>query len=70
MLLFISSFPGIHGTEYIAPSTVTYIMNKLITDDNFLEILSEIVIYFMPVVNPDGYDYTFQNHVSYFIFFT
>ncbi|KAK8397132.1 hypothetical protein O3P69_004667 [Scylla paramamosain] len=53
---------GSHGREWIAPATVTYMINKLVTNSTeYDDLLSQVNFYFMPVINPDGYDFTFIN---------
>ncbi|CAH2055630.1 unnamed protein product, partial [Iphiclides podalirius] len=52
---------GIHGREWIAPSTVLYAIHKLIVDVNETDLLENYDWILLPVVNPDGYKYTFTN---------
>ncbi|XP_063365425.1 carboxypeptidase B-like isoform X1 [Cydia amplana] len=50
---------GIHAREWISPATVTYFINQFA--ENFDEESDDIKNtdwYFLPVVNPDGYEYT------------
>jgi len=51
---------GIHAREWIAPATVTYFINELVTND-VGGILNGVDLYFMPVINPDGYSYTWTD---------
>ena len=51
---------GIHAREWVSPATVTWIMSELV--ENYAahpELVNNLDWYFMPVINPDGYDYTF-----------
>ncbi|CAK1555706.1 unnamed protein product [Leptosia nina] len=50
---------GIHAREWISPATVTYFINRFA--ENFQDEdddIKNIDWYFLPVVNPDGYEYT------------
>lgn len=53
---------GIHAREWISPSTATFILNELLysTNSNVLRIAFEFDWYIIPVINPDGYAYTFE----------
>ncbi|XP_055847943.1 zinc carboxypeptidase A 1-like [Episyrphus balteatus] len=54
---------GIHAREWIAPATVTYIINQLLTSTS--PQIKNIAInndwYIFPHANPDGYAYTWTN---------
>ncbi|MPC22834.1 Carboxypeptidase B [Portunus trituberculatus] len=61
-VVFVES--GMHAREWIAPATVTYMINKLVTNSTEYEnLLSQVNFYFMPVTNPDGYDFTFMRSI-------
>ena len=50
---------GIHAREWIAPATATYMMKQLLSvslEDR--DLIDSLDWYFIPVVNPDGYEYT------------
>ncbi|GFG31000.1 hypothetical protein Cfor_07987 [Coptotermes formosanus] len=51
---------GIHAREWIAPATVTYILNKLLTsqDPVIADLAQSFDYYVFPSVNPDGYVYS------------
>jgi len=53
---------GQHAREWVAPSTVLYIINQLVTlyptDATVKALLDRTEIHFAPLVNPDGYLYT------------
>lgn len=58
--IFIES--GIHAREWIAPATATFIINELLTslDDETKRLSEKFNWIIFPVVNPDGYRYTFE----------
>jgi len=54
---------GIHAREWIAVSTVTYMLNKLVTgyaanDARIKNLVDKADWYFVPVLNVDGYKFT------------
>ncbi|XP_026756204.3 carboxypeptidase B-like [Galleria mellonella] len=50
---------GIHAREWISPATVTYIINQFAENfDEESEDIKNLDWYFLPVMNPDGYEYT------------
>lgn len=53
---------GIHAREWISPSTATFLLNQLLTSDDpaVQDIATSFDWYFVPVVNPDGYAFTFD----------
>ncbi|XP_067142504.1 uncharacterized protein [Centruroides vittatus] len=55
---------GIHAREWIAPSTAMFLIHKILSgyglDDDVTKLLDAYDWYIMPLVNPDGYDYTFK----------
>ncbi|XP_045486057.1 zinc carboxypeptidase A 1 [Pieris rapae] len=55
---------GIHAREWISPATVTGIIKEFLTSDNTdVRFMAEaFVSHIFPVVNTDGYDYTFTNN--------
>lgn len=54
---------GIHAREWISPATVTWIIKEFLksTDPNIRDLAENIVWHIFPVVNPDGYSYTFSD---------
>ena len=50
---------GMHAREWITPATVAYIINHLVLNfDAEPKAVQGIDWYFLPVANPDGYEYT------------
>lgn len=60
---------GLHAREWISPATVTWIIKEFLTstDPEVRGLARNFVWHIFPVVNPDGYDYTFT-HVCIFLF--
>lgn len=51
--------PGTHAREWITPASVTYIIDQLTENrDNHADIVKGLDFYILPVVNPDGYEYS------------
>ncbi|XP_047538956.1 carboxypeptidase B-like isoform X1 [Vanessa atalanta] len=51
---------GIHAREWISPPTVTYAIHKLVENVTEPDLLENFDWILFPVVNPDGYVYTFE----------
>ena len=51
---------GIHAREWIGPSTVTFIMKEILENSTKYptELLDKLDWYILPVLNPDGYEYS------------
>ncbi|XP_068618892.1 zinc carboxypeptidase-like [Battus philenor] len=54
---------GIHSREWISPATVTWIIKEFLTsnDADLRHLAEAFVWHIFPVVNPDGYNYTFTS---------
>uniref|UniRef100_A0A915L8G2 Peptidase M14 carboxypeptidase A domain-containing protein n=1 Tax=Romanomermis culicivorax TaxID=13658 RepID=A0A915L8G2_ROMCU len=56
---------GIHAREWITPATALYFINQLVkkyeTDPKIKAYVDQLDWYIMPLVNPDGYEYTRQS---------
>jgi carboxypeptidase A2 len=53
---------GIHAREWIAPAVCVYLVHALTSqygkDKRITELLDSVDVYVLPVVNPDGYEYS------------
>lgn len=51
---------GIHAREWITPAVVTFMLKQLVEDLDAADsdLLDKLDWYILPVVNPDGYEYT------------
>ena len=51
---------GIHAREWISPATVSGILRDIVENSNtsYSSLLSSLDIYLLPLVNPDGYEYS------------
>ncbi|XP_054735626.1 carboxypeptidase B [Anastrepha obliqua] len=51
-----------HGREWITPQTVLYLANELLNNIRaFQRVLQDVEVYLVPLVNPDGYEYSFTH---------
>lgn len=51
---------GIHAREWIAPAQVLYIIDQLVTNPENSNLYENVDWYLLPLLNPDGYEYTFK----------
>lgn len=50
---------GIHAREWIAPATALYLINQLVEHSSeHQDLLQDMDWYILPLVNPDGYEYS------------
>lgn len=58
-------FSGIHAREWITEPVGMYLVYNLLqrakTDPTIKTLLNEVTVYYVPVLNPDGYAYTWSN---------
>jgi len=53
---------GIHAREWVSPASVTYLIHRMVeTEGEYDSLLDRFNVYILPVVNPDGYEYS-RNH--------
>lgn len=58
---------GIHAREWVSVSTCVYFINQMIVDyrggkESVQNLLNNYEFHIMPIVNPDGYEYTFTGY--------
>lgn len=56
---------GIHAREWIAPAQVLYIIDQLVTNPENSILYENVDWYLLPLLNPDGYEYTFKKASIY-----
>lgn len=49
---------GIHAREWIAPAMAVYMIHELVENTANRHLLNSVDWHVIPVVNPDGYEYT------------
>jgi len=54
--IFIDS--AIHAREWISLASILYMINELVYNIADNRLLNDVDFYFLPVINPDGYDFT------------
>jgi len=53
---------GIHAREWVSPASVAYLIHRMVeTEGEYDSLLDKFTVYILPVVNPDGYEYS-RNH--------
>ncbi|XP_046998059.1 carboxypeptidase B-like [Schistocerca americana] len=50
---------GIHAREWIAPAAALYVINQLVENGVHSSLVNSIDWHILPLINPDGYEYTF-----------
>ncbi|XP_077289666.1 carboxypeptidase B-like [Arctopsyche grandis] len=54
----IVSDAGVHAREWIAPATALYMITKLVEDITERDVADNVDWFIIPLINPDGYEYT------------
>jgi hypothetical protein len=49
---------NIHAREWITSATTTWMFNELLTNDAYSDVLDKFDFHYVPVLNPDGFEYT------------
>lgn len=57
----IISDAGIHAREWIAPALALYVITKLVEDVTESDVVDKIDWIIIPLLNPDGYEYSHTN---------
>ena len=65
MYAFSESLVGLHAREWLSPTTALYLIRSLIREiesrSKAGKKLSKVSWYIVPLVNPDGYEYSHTN---------
>jgi len=49
---------GIHAREWVSPASVTHIINELVTNPEYQDLVNYYDFFILPVANPDGYEFS------------
>lgn len=53
---------GIHAREWVSPAAVTYLIHRMVeTEGEYDSLLAKFNVFVLPMVNPDGYEYSRQH---------
>ncbi|XP_023315913.1 carboxypeptidase B-like [Trichogramma pretiosum] len=55
---------GIHAREWIAPTTALFAIKQLAENPSSRYIFQNVDLYIIPMINPDGYEYTHHNETT------
>lgn len=51
----------IHAREWITTATMLRLIHELLVNSEYADLLDDLDFYIIPVLNPDGYEYTWTN---------
>ncbi len=58
-----------HAREWVSPMTTMYAVDRLLelygSDPELTDLVNKVDFYFIPVLNPDGYDYTWTTNANW-----
>jgi len=49
-----------HAREWVACASLIYFINQLTNNSEYRSLLEAMDFYVMPIVNPDGYEFTWE----------
>lgn len=52
---------GIHAREWISPAFALYLIRELVENEQNRNMIETVNWFIIPVLNPDGYEYTHTN---------
>lgn len=52
---------GMHAREWIGPAQALYIIQQLVENETYRNLTEEVDWHIIPVLNPDGYEFTHTN---------
>lgn len=52
---------GMHAREWIGPAQALYIIQQLVENETYRNLTSDVDWHIIPVLNPDGYEFTHTN---------
>lgn len=49
---------GVHSREWISAATPLYILQQLVENEDYRDLIENVDWYILPVLNPDGYEFS------------
>lgn len=56
-----------HAREWIGPAQALYIIQQLVEDETYRNLTNDVDWHIIPVLNPDGYEFTHTNVSKLFL---